>query len=464
MTVGSALLAPPPGSAQQAPTLLSAEATLAEYGIDGWASVRRGRVSVAHTPEGLRLGVYFLRDTPPARPSGVGEARAVGDAADVEASPPSSGAPSPAEMGPTADARRTQGLWVWNTRELLTDSVAREAFLSFVRDRGFGRVFLQVVPAAGERPQAGFVPFDIGVTAALVGQLSSIGVQVDALDGDPDYALPENHAGVLATVARVVEANRALPPQERFHGVHYDVEPYLVRGYQGPRRQGILDGYVTLVSEVSRAARAGGLTAGFDVPFWLDAPDEETGEVPMAVLDRSRQPVLDHVMSAADEVAVMDYRTFAGGPDGSVSHVLGEIKAADAGRARVFVAVEAGPVVDEDLYTFTGSPRDGFPEGPGGAWIVQEPLQEGRVRVWIAGNEPGRKQLQARLAGHDDLRYWPAGHPVRVLGAKQSFHDLGPARMQAETDSLATMLAAYPAFAGLAFHDYVSLKKLLEGG
>lgn len=452
--------------AQQAPTLLSAEARLADYGITQASSVVRGRVSVAHTPRGLRLGVYFLRDTP---------ARGL---VSKEAAPAKlSALPAyPEGEAPGAASGGAKALWVWNTRRLLADSLARNDFLAFVYTHGFTRIFLQLAPAPGERVQGGFVPFDVEATGALVGRLSALGAEVDALDGEPRYALAESHRGVLATVARVAEANRRLPPRERFHGVHYDVEPYLVPGYQSPRREEILAGYVALVRAVSEAAHAEGLTAGFDVPFWLDAPDEETGEVPMVTVDGGRASVLDRVVSAADEIAVMDYRTSADGSDGSVAHAAGELAAAAAVGKKVFVAVEAGPLVDEDLYTFRGPPGHGMPEGPGGTWIVLEPLDTAgtadtaggtnpsTVRVWIVGNEPGRKELAARLSGRRDILYWPAGRPARVPADKQSFHALGAERLKAETDTLSRALSASPAFAGLAYHDYVSLKALLEGG
>jgi hypothetical protein len=444
----ASVMAPGAGRAQQAPTLLSAAVRLADFGITGWGSVKWGRVSVVHAPDGSRLSIYFLRGTP---------YRGM-----APAPPPHPPLP-PAATEPTR-GRGGKALWVWDTAELLSDSVARNAFLAFVGTHGFTRIFLQLAPAKGERAQAGFVPFDVKATGALVGRLSALGVRVDALDGDPRYVLPRNHAGVLATVARMAEANRHLPAGERFHGVHYDVEPYLVPGYQSPRREEILDGYVGLVAAVSRTAHAAGLSAGFDIPFWLGAPDEETGEPLMATLDGLRRRVLDEVVSVADEITVMDYRTFAGGADGGVVHALDELHAATAAGARVFVGVETAPVADEDLFTFRNPPDHGFPAGPGGSWIVLEPVDTAVARVWIVGNEPGRRRLAKRLAGHDDLLYWSAGRPVRVPGDELSFHGLGAARMRAETDTLARTLSASPAFAGLAYHDYVGLKALLDGG
>lgn len=448
LAAAASAMAPGPVRAQQIPTLLSAQVRLSDYGITGRTSVQWGRVSVVHAPDGPRLNIYFLRGTPyrglaPAPPA-----------------PP----PLPPAAQKPAPGKGTKALWVWNTADLLSDSVARDAFLAFVGAHGFTRIFLQLAPAKGERAEAGFVPFDVKATGALVGRLSALGVQVDALDGDPRYVLPRNHAGVLATVARVAEANHRLPAGERFHGVHYDVEPYLVPGYQSPRREEILNGYVGLVAAVSRAAHAAGLTAGFDVPFWLGAPDEITGERLTATLDGVRRRVLDEVVSVADEITVMDYRTFAGGPDGGVVHALDALHAAAAAGARVLVGVETTPVADEDLCTFRGPPDRGFPPGPGGSWIVLEPVDTAVARVWIVGNEPGRKRLAERLAGHDDLLYWPAGRPVRVPGDKVSFHGLGADRLRAETDTLSHTLSASPAFAGLAYHDYVGLKALLAGG
>jgi hypothetical protein len=175
--------------------------------------------------------------------------------------------------------------------------------------------------------------------------------------------------------------------------------------------------------------------------------------------------VLEHVLASVDEVAVMDYRTPVSGPDGSVAHAVAELEAAGRAGAGVLVAVETEALVDEDLFTFAGEGWEG-PSPEPGRWIVLEPAGTGRGRVWLVEGSSARRAMLTAVAEAGvpaaSLRHWPAGRAARVAADKQSFHRLGSARHLAESGRLAAALASHPAFLGLAYHHYGSLRELLE--
>ncbi len=427
---------------------LSVEVRLDDFGITRAEFILRGQLSVTYTPQGPQLSVGRLRDVPPA------------------AMPPSATAspgPTP-EGGAAAAASSRRALWVWRTRKLLADDTARSAFLDLVSRQRIDRVFLDLPPAPGEAPHAGFVPFDGAALQPLIAALHKRGVEVDALDGDPAYALGQNHAGVLQTVARVVAYNRTAPPGARFHGVHYDVEPYLLPGFQGPARQDILDDYLDLVDDLAREAHRGGLAVGVDVPFWLGAPYQETGRPLDAVHGGVRRTVLQHVLSLVDEVTVMDYRTTTSGPDGSLVHAVRELSAAAGSGAKVWVGLETGPIADEDLVSFGSRPAAAEAPGAGRSYVALESLGARRARLWLvpAGGEAAfRKDVERAGGDPAHLLYWPVRAVTRVPGTKLSFHDLGAARLSSAADTLRARLESLPAFAGLAYHDYGSLRDLL---
>ena len=54
-------------------------------------------------------------------------------------------------------------------------------------------------------------------------------MSVHALDGDPHYALRDQHAVPLSIVNAVVAYKAAAAANERFDGIHFDNEPYLLR-------------------------------------------------------------------------------------------------------------------------------------------------------------------------------------------------------------------------------------------
>jgi hypothetical protein len=434
-----------PLAAQYSLPLTSVEVKLEAYGISGPEEVRRGRLSVAYRADGLQMAVYYLR-TDPVQPR------------ITYPDPPPMPEPSTA---PEVSTRET-ALWVWQTALLLRDTDERETFLDFIEHQGITRVFLYLASAEGEQASAGYIPFSSEELGPLLADLRARGARAYALDGDKDYVLQPNHAGVFRTVERLVEHNRSVPPEQRFYGVRYDIEPYLVEGFQGPRRQDLLNGYVELIAGVSRIAHAGDLAVAVDIPFWFDAPDEETGVYMEAELEGRRAPILEHIMSVVDDIAIMDYRTDAMGANGAITHSFGELAMGEEKSVDVFVGVETVLLPDEDLFTFYGPVSEGLPPHGDARWIVLEQGGDGRARLWIVDSEEALSELAARTTDSRFLRHWPAGRPTRVAADMQSFHNLGADRMQEVTDVIVRHLVGRPAFVGLAFHDYMGLKALLK--
>lgn len=429
--------------AQEGPVLLSIDASLTDYGIQNVDEVLRGRVSLVHDPAGDRLAVHFLRS----------------QAASLTPVPVEPAPPPELEGGDRTPEMRA--IWVWNTSEILADATEREGFLDFVATQAIERVFLYVPVAEPDEPSAGYLPFDGEALAPLLRQLYERGARAYALDGDPDYVRPENHAGVLRTVRRVADHNRSHPPEERFYGVRYDIEPYLLGGFQGPARQEILDNYVWLLASIADVARQSGLRVGADIPFWFDAGDEDSGMPFEAWLEGERRPVLDHVMRTVDDVAIMAYRTTADGPNGVIGHAAREVELGNRERANVFVGVETTRIYDEALYTLRGSPRAGLPPLPDARWIVLEELGETRVRIWLVEGAEAIAELAGRTEV-DSLRSWFAGQPVPLPGDLLSFHSLGAAAMWSVTTEIEERYRHQPGYLGLAFHDYRGLRALLE--
>ena len=436
--------APGPADGQSLP-LVGVEVDLEAYGLSGPDEVRRGRLAIAYTSDSTRLGVYYLR-ADPIQPRV------------TYPEPP----PLPVPLADADVEPRNTALWVWNTRELIDDAQERRTFLSFIERTGITRVFLYLAPAAGERAAAGYIPFSSAEMGPLLAELREAGALAYALDGDRDYVRAEIHPGVYRTIERLVEHNRTVPPEQRFHGVRYDIEPYLAPGFQGPIRQELLDGYVELIAGVSRIAKTGDLAVAVDVPFWFDAPDEELGTYMEATLDGRTAPILEHIMSVVDDIAIMDYRTDAMGANGALAHAHGELELGERMDVDVFVGVETIRLLDEDLHTFWGPVEEGLPTRGSARWIVLEEGADGRVRLWVVDSEEALAELRERTLDARSLRHWPAGRPIRVAADAQSFHNLGPERMREVTGEIIRYLGSKPAFAGLAFHDYRGLKALLE--
>jgi len=382
---------------------------------------------------------------------------------------PAGGDPGPLPEGRPAEPEPGEGeraLWVWNTEELLSDAAALDTFVTFLEEERYTRAFLQLVPASGARASAGFVPFDQEGMGRLIALLGAVGVRVYALDGDPAYALPVNHPGVFATVRRVVEHNRTRPEAQRFHGVRYDVEPYLLPGFPGPRREEILGGWLTMMAGIRELAHGGGLRVGVDVPFWLDSPDEESGRPMEVTRDGSRSGILSHMLRLVDDVGIMAYRTSAHGADGSVVHSWGELEMARKVGTEVFIGIETEDLPDEDLWDFAGESTRGLPPRNGGPWVVVIADEGGvALRFVPTGGVPTlEREIGPIIEDGARVVHWELSGPVGVPADKLSFRRLGEARMREEASAVIRAVGSHPAFAGLAYHHYGSLRALRSDG
>lgn len=356
--------------------------------------------------------------------------------------------------------------WVWNTTPLLADSAAGARLTEFLEAQGFDRVFLQLPGLPGETGRLGGGRWDEGGLRQLVRALRKAGLRVYALDGFRSYALAKHHGAVLDVVDRVVRYNRTAPPDARFHGLHHDIEPYLLAGFHGTRRDQILLDYLSLVAESATRVREAGLAYGLDIPFWYDAPDEETYEPVRVAFRGARKLASEHLIDLADEVTIMDYRTTAYGADGTIRHARNELEYAERVGKTLWVGLETGPLPDEELLYVRGPPERGPRTDPGeyviaGALgdstrLTLEHLQEGDSGAGVV--DPEREGASSG----DGRLWWKVSRRVPVPADKITFARLGSDALRRVMEETAFQLADSPAFGGFAIHYDESLRRLLE--
>ena len=374
------------------------------------------------------------------------------------------------EPAPPIDPRRLgKATWVWNTAELLDDEPKLEELRHLVATEDFDHVFLQLPgPVTGEVPSGEIVPDSR--LRPLLADWNGAGVRVYALDGYAGYALPGFHARVLKTIDNVIRFNRESNPEERFYGIRYDIEPYLLPGFHGPRREAILRNYLELTAASARKAQAAGLAYGVDIPFWYDTPDEYTYQPVTVAFNGASKPVSHHLIDLVDDLTVMDYRTTAYGADGTIRHADGELAYAAAQGKRVFIGLETAPLPDELLLDFSGKP--GIALGGGLAAegvVVMATKGDSTLILFVAAAESAAKQRenvagQLRRAGGDPRTalWWPVSRRVDVPGDRLSFSRLGAESLRQVIEETAFEFRRHSSFAGFALHHAASYQELRE--
>jgi hypothetical protein len=158
-------------------------------------------------------------------------------------------------------------------------------FLCVCERHRIGIVWAQIATSAGRNDRHVDRAAD---WKAFVAEAHRRDMKLHALDGDPHYAPRDQHRAALSIVTAVVAYNAAAAPNERFDGVHFDVEPHVLLDWRVRQlRERLLEDYLELNARAAAVAHDAGLAYGVDVPFWWPATSprqlaEASSQAPVA--------------------------------------------------------------------------------------------------------------------------------------------------------------------------------------
>ncbi|OGX39542.1 MAG: hypothetical protein A3C53_01085 [Omnitrophica WOR_2 bacterium RIFCSPHIGHO2_02_FULL_68_15] len=246
-------------------------------------------------------------------------------------------------------------MWVWDVRHVATDA-ARGQLVTFCRAQRVSALYLSAYQ---------FSPAQTEHYRAFLRQAHREGIVVHALAGDPRWALNRYHSLPLAWVRQVMAFNDEGPPEERFDGVHTDIEPYLLSRQWMERPAQLIGGLLDLhekVRDLIHTDPITGVTApavrgsqrplrlGVDVPFWFD--DDPTYRIQWR--DRVLPPS-HHLLDVADYLTVMAYRNYAEGSEGVIELSRRELEYAEQVGKFIVIGQETQPDLFPAYVTYGGS-------------------------------------------------------------------------------------------------------------
>ena len=249
---------------------------------------------------------------------------------------------------PIAEARPQVALamWVWDTKAA-TSSAQREKLLAFCRTQRVSALYLNVYQLSPPE-QASYRSF---LRAA-----HHQGTRVHALAGDPRWALARYHHLPLAWVEQVTAFNHGGHPDERFDGIHTDIEPYLLTRAWTEHPAQLLGGLLDLHAKIAEiTARSRPLQLGADAPFWFDDDPDYAIEWHGRVL-----PPSHHLLNVADYLTVLAYRNYADGTEGIIELSRREIEYAQQIGKQVVIGQETQPDLFPAYITYGGTSAEYF--------------------------------------------------------------------------------------------------------
>lgn len=237
--------------------------------------------------------------------------------------------PSVATAAPAVQPQK-KATYLWNTGKLLQN---KTEVLQYLKQHQINLCFLQV---------------DIDVPASqyadFIREAGTLGMDVYAMGGAPDWILPDNQPKMYKLIDWVKIYNAGTGSDARFKGIHLDVEPFTMPIWT--RQSDTLLGYWRdTISGFVQQIKAGtpDLIAGADLPSWLekfDVPDGQGG----------RSTLSEWMIRQLDQTTLMAYRDTSAD---ILSSISSEMDQADRNGKSVIVAVETKPSGEGPITFYT---------------------------------------------------------------------------------------------------------------
>ena len=239
-----------------------------------------------------------------------------------------------------------RAMWVWDVK-IFQDEEASERLFDFCKKYNINSLFYTAYKVTGINIEKDYKRFNK--------QAHKRGISVQALAGDPRWAVEKYHHRFIEWANDVLEFNKKSSADEIFDGLHADVEPYLLGRAWEENNKGMLIQYLDSAKKVKDFINNSGSNILFvaDTPFWYD--DDAT----MWVEWRKKvSPANYHLLDIIDMIAIMDYRNFVHGDNGSILLAKNETDYAASIGKKLYIGQETGKNLQPDYITFGGTNAD----------------------------------------------------------------------------------------------------------
>lgn len=335
-----------------------------------------------------------------------------------------------------------KAMWLWETERIIKNPEEQKTFFDFCKRQQITDIFVQIPYEAEKNGKDWITSWDSAGMRPLLSKLNRAGIKVHALDGDPRFALKKWHGRSIGLLKKIIQYNKSVSPEERFYGIRYDNEPYLLPQFGGIHKESVLKEYLELAEKSQALAQQAGLTFGVDIPFWFDGFNEFFE--PTASIEG--RPMSEQIIDVVDNVGIMDYRTIAYGADGVIEHGINELKYAAKKGKKVFIGLETVWLPDETIYSFS-------PKGSGSRVLIKT-LDSKRIRITFI---PKGETIDPKgaLLLHQTRR-------VQVPSSKLTFDQKKPEDLDKVMRHSEKELCRFPSFHGFVIHSYESYRPWLE--
>lgn len=253
------------------------------------------------------------------------------------------------------DVSVSVGIWSWEAPGTVGAEQVRQQATDLKKE-AISRVYIDITSyvdamelPADKNPQAAIADFTSKLKETARAYNAG-GVRPYALAGNSKWGSPDAEYLPLAIVDYLKDYNAQAAPEEELHGLQFDIEPYSEEGFYDDATTGFSDYLAVTKAIIARHASnfsAKDIDLGFAVPFWFDGENPDVPQVAMS--GTTKYPVfhlIDQLKTLpSGYLAVMAYRTQAGGEDGSIAHTKAEMDyASKTQTVKVYIGQETAQV------------------------------------------------------------------------------------------------------------------------
>lgn len=208
-----------------------------------------------------------------------------------------------------------KGTWIWDSHIIKQDQAK---IISFAKMQGVTSIYLQV-----DRD------IDPAIYEGFIQKAKSEGIQVEALEGRPEWVYESKQEDIRNFITWVKTYNSSVGPEGSFTGLHFDIEPYALSEWT-KHNKAILESWMDNMRLIEKETKGSGLKISMDVPYWLN-----TIHVPGKNYSMSAW-----MLEKFDCLVIMNYRNHALGNNGIVENAQVMLREASTLKKKIVVAVE----------------------------------------------------------------------------------------------------------------------------
>lgn len=262
------------------------------------------------------------------------------------------------------------------------------------------------------------LPLKMEGLRAFTSQAYNRGIQVWAVEGDPHAILPLEREKNIRRADAYNTYNRMVSADERLAGIQYDIEPYLISGFDLAPEQGY-KAYINTMQQLKGKLQ---LPINVVLPFWA------------STIEVAEKPLLEQ-LEIVDELTVMDYRTNLQEIQQCAEPFLNWGHRQDK---PIHIALEAGPLPDQMQVVYRPATR-------GQIWHV---TLEGQHILLLL------KQDQINPYGESFL----FSHRQKLKSDRLTFNN-NIRKLIDLIPQLHRHLSQWPSYQGLSLHQYLEISR-----